>query len=74
MDYYVKAEWDTDASVWFVSDTNVPGLCTEAETAEDLFRKLDVMVPELVALNCGEQQYVPFELITHRVSNHNPCH
>jgi hypothetical protein len=51
MNYYVKAEWDADTSVWFVSDTNVPGLCTEAPSAEELFRKLDEMIPE----TCGAQ-------------------
>lgn len=72
--YFVKAEWDAEAGVWYVDDTNVPGLCTEAETADELFRKLDVMVPELVALNDGsERQSVPFELIAHRSSNPDHC-
>lgn len=73
--YFVKAEWDADAGVWYVADTNVPGLCTEAETADELFRKLDSMVPELVGLNSGShQQRVPFELIAHRSSTSNHCH
>ena len=72
--YYVKAEWDADASVWYVAETNVPGLCTEAETADDLFRKLDTMVPELLALNGAEPACVPFELVTRRSSRPNHCH
>lgn len=72
--YFVKAEWDAEASVWYVAETNVPGLCTEAESADELFRKLDIMIPELVALNCNEHQRVPFELTAHRSSNHKHCH
>lgn len=72
--YYVKAEWDDEASVWYVAETNVPGLRTEAATAEELFAKLDVMVPEMLELNCNEHQRVPFELIAHRSSNNNHCH
>lgn len=72
--YYVKAEWDDESAVWYVADTNVPGLCTEASTADDLFKKLDAMIPELLALNCGEHRHVPFELIAHRSSTPNHCH
>jgi hypothetical protein len=72
--YYVKAEWDAEASVWYVAETNVPGLCTEAETADELFCKLDIMIPELLALNCDEHQHVPFDLTAHRSSNLNHCH
>jgi len=72
--FYVKAEWDGEAGVWYVAETNVPGLCTEAATADELFAKLDVMVPELVAINRGVSARAPFELIAHRQSNNNHCH
>ena len=74
MNYYVKAEWDPETSVWFVSDSNVPGLCTEAASTEELFRKLDQIIPELVTLNGGKPQQVPFELFAHRASTYSPCH
>ena len=45
----VRAEWDEEAKVWVAEGTNLPGLVTEAETAELLLEKLRVMVPELLS-------------------------
>lgn len=67
--YTVNCQWDSDAGVWYVADTDVPGLATEAETIEKLERKLLVMVPELLELNDSHAsgQEVPFELgVRHR--------
>ncbi|MBX3706823.1 MAG: DUF1902 domain-containing protein [Pseudomonadales bacterium] len=66
--YAVTVLWDPDASVWYVADSNVPGLATEADTLEQMERKLAVMIPELLALN--EPSYLPhpvaFELIARK--------
>lgn len=32
--YTVTCEWDSEVSVWYVSESNVPGLATEAATLE----------------------------------------
>lgn len=64
---HVKVTWDAEASVWYVSDSNVPGLSTEAPTVEAMMEKLNVMVPELLAENgvvCRED--IPFELLAER--------
>jgi hypothetical protein len=45
----VRAEWDQEAGVWVAESTNLPGLVTEAETAELLVEKLQTMVPELLS-------------------------
>jgi hypothetical protein len=44
-----RAEWDQEAGVWVAESTNLPGLVTEAETAELLLEKLRLMVPELLS-------------------------
>ena len=64
----VTCHWDEEAQVWFVADTNVPGLATEAATLEELERKLLVMIPELLGMNdpSGTQHDVPFELIARK--------
>lgn len=51
--YYVKAEWDPDAEVWFVTNTDVPGLVAEADTPAELLTLLETLVPEMVELNGG---------------------
>ena len=45
----VRAEWDQEAGVWVAESTNLPGLVTEAETAELLLEKLRIMIPELLS-------------------------
>lgn len=49
--YFVRAEWDDEASVWVASSDDVPGLVTEAKTLEALDLKLRSMVPELLEAN-----------------------
>jgi len=66
----VKAEWDAEANVWVATSDDVPGLVTEADTVETLYRKVLVMVPELLEANgvlaAHEIQDIPIELIAHR--------
>ena len=65
--YYVHAQWDEEAKVWVASSEEVPGLATEADTAEALIQKLKTLIPELLELN-GQTPSAPiaFELLTRR--------
>lgn len=65
--FTIHCEWDADAGVWYVADSNVPGLAAEAPTVEAMQAVLLQRVPELVRENMpaatrphGE---VPFELL-----------
>jgi predicted RNase H-like HicB family nuclease len=49
--YFVRSEWDDEAKVWVATSDDVPGLATEAETMEELSKKLEVMIPELLTEN-----------------------
>lgn len=66
----VNAVWDKDARVWVATSDDVPGLVTEAETAELLEQKLCVMIPELLIENgiisCHDRQEIPFHLRAER--------
>jgi len=68
----IQARWDEDAGVWYVADSDVPGLHAEAETPEALLETLRELVPELVESNFSGRsrkpwaRQVPIELITHR--------
>ena len=60
-----------DARVWVVTESDVPGLVTEADTLPDMERKLVAMIPELLELNAPESRVrassrVPFDLIAHK--------
>jgi len=67
--YFVRAEWDDEASVWVATSDDVPGLATEADTLEALSAKLEILVPELLDAN-GQQDgaEVPFELLARKFS------
>ncbi len=65
--YFVHAEWDEKARVWVASSDDVPGLATEADTAEALIEKLKGLIPELLQANGYEgSKEVQFELLTRR--------
>ncbi len=44
----IRCAWDSDASVWFVQETDISGLVTEAPTLDALRAKLPGMVRDLV--------------------------
>jgi predicted RNase H-like HicB family nuclease len=49
--FTVTAKWDEEAKVWYVADSDVPGLATEAPSVDALLEKLKVMIPEMLELN-----------------------
>ena len=49
--FFVKAEWDDEAKVWFVSKSDVPGLNAETETPEEMIDVLSELIPELLEAN-----------------------
>jgi len=54
MAFTVRCEWDADANVWYVEDSDVPGLAAEAPTIEAMEQLLTRRVPELLKLNMPE--------------------
>ena len=55
----VDAMWDDEAHVFVATSADVPGLVTEAPTWEELRTKLNMMIPELLQLNCEGQEQMP---------------
>jgi hypothetical protein len=49
MTYSVIVDFDPEASVWYVCDSTLPGLRTEAASIDALVGKLRIMVPDLLA-------------------------
>ncbi len=65
--FFVRAEWDEEASVWVATSDDVPGLATEEATMEGLIEKLKIIIPELLEANGVRiDQEVSFEVITRR--------
>lgn len=49
--FFVTIDWDDEANVWYVADTDVPGLAAEAATIDLLREKVLQLVPLLVEEN-----------------------
>ncbi len=49
--YHVRGEWDGEAGVWIATSEDVPGLCCEAATFEELVDTVLALVPDLLAAN-----------------------
>jgi hypothetical protein len=70
--FSVTCEWDDEAGVYYVAESNVPGLSAESETVEGIHAILQDRIPELVRLNMPElmaheaPSRVPFDLYTRR--------
>lgn len=49
--YFASVSWDEEAGVWYVSETDFPGLVAEAGTQQELIRKIHRLVPESYEAN-----------------------
>ena len=52
--YYVKAIWDSEASVW-ISQTDIPVLVIEADTLAEFEAVMLQLAPEMLAANEGDR-------------------
>jgi len=49
--YNVRLIWDGVARVWY-THTDIPGLCLEAETFDELVDEVRLAAPEMLEQNC----------------------
>ena len=49
--FSVSCAYDEEASVWYVDETDMPGLVAEADKYDDLIAKVMSLAPELIELN-----------------------
>jgi hypothetical protein len=65
MSYEIRVEWDSEASVWYIEDSNVPGLVGEALSLEAMVTLLRTRVPEMLEENgCPRDDDIPLRLLT----------
>ena len=63
--YEINVEWDAEAGVWYIEDSNVPGLVGEAPTLEAMVALLQTRVPEVLEENgCPMSDDIPLRLLT----------
>jgi len=65
----VNADWDAEAKVWVATSDDVPGLVSEAESLEDLQKKLTTLIRELLeaggVLADNNLRDIPINLVAH---------
>ncbi len=54
MQYTITVSHDEKVGVWFVQDSDVPGLNAEAQTLEALIDAITDLAPDLLAANVPE--------------------
>ncbi len=55
----VRAVWDAEAKVWVAESHDLRGLILEAATQEELLRKLEVAIPDLISESGFETAGLP---------------
>jgi hypothetical protein len=58
----VTAAWDPDAKVWYIANSDLPGLHLEGATPQHLYDQLPGAIADLLE-GTGAKE-VPFELVT----------
>ncbi|HEX5339394.1 MAG TPA: DUF1902 domain-containing protein [Gammaproteobacteria bacterium] len=63
--YRVVCHWDGESQMWYVAESTVPGLATEAVTPDQMLAKLRIMIPELLQANgqVQDDMDVPIDLL-----------
>jgi hypothetical protein len=61
----VRAAWDEEAQVWYVEESDIPGLATEADSLEALRERLRVIIPDLLSDRADAPQELEVDLIAY---------
>jgi hypothetical protein len=54
MELKVHIAQDDATRCWYVARSDIPGLRLEADSADELIRKIEDVAPDLVEVNCDE--------------------
>jgi Domain of unknown function (DUF1902) len=49
--FTVNVAWDAEAKVWYIAESDFPGLVAEASSLEGIIEKIHTLLPELAELN-----------------------
>jgi len=61
----VRVAWDQEAGVWYVQESDIPGLVTEAPTLEDLRRKVPGLVQDLIGDEADRPDEIEIDFIAY---------
>ena len=61
----VRVAWDEEAEVWYVEDSDIAGLATEAATLEQLRAKVPAIVRDLLENRDGVPDEIEIDFIAY---------
>ena len=61
----VRAAWDDEAKVWYVEESDIQGLATEAETLEALRERIRVILADLLEGEADRPDEIELDLIAY---------
>ena len=61
----VRAAWDTEAQVWYVEESDIEGLATEADTLDELRRKIPIIIQDLLEDRAERPDQIELDLIAY---------
>lgn len=64
----IHAQWDEEAHVWYATSEDIPGLCVQADTFEELVDIATALAPELLEANqVATADTIPLHITAERV-------
>jgi predicted RNase H-like HicB family nuclease len=61
----VRAAWDDEAGVWYVEESDIPGLATESETLDGLRQRIRDIIPDLLEDADDRPEAIELDIIAH---------
>jgi len=61
----VRAAWDGDAGVWYVEESDIPGLATESATLDGLRQRIRDIIPDLLEDGSDVPEAIEVDIIAH---------
>jgi hypothetical protein len=59
----VTARWDDESSTWWTDGEDVPGLCCQGQTVEELAEAVFALAPDLLVANGGAHRGERVEIV-----------
>lgn len=61
----VRVAWDDEAKVWYVEESDIPGLAAESATLEELRRKVPIIIQDLLEDEADRPEEVEIDFIAY---------
>ena len=61
----IRAAWDDEAKVWYIEESDIPGLVTESDSLEGLRQRIRDIIPDLLEAADDVPDSIEIDIIAH---------